>query len=73
MTLTHPCLVCGDDKTAVYRAFCPRCFPNVPWKLRADVMNAYRVRVRHQRLYQETLIALRVWVINDLLFSEELQ
>jgi hypothetical protein len=58
----HRCLVCDLDLVPVYRAICVRCFPAVPWKLRADILQTYRCRVSRPKKYTEKLIELRLWV-----------
>ncbi|MET1007367.1 MAG: hypothetical protein ABWX96_17590 [Propionibacteriaceae bacterium] len=58
----HFCLACNFVVIPVYRAFCRHCFPKVPWRLRADVMHAYRRRVLRGPEFDKQLIQLRQWV-----------
>lgn len=60
------CPLCVARPVPVYRAICPDCFDMLPWKLRADLLNSYRVRVINPVLYQETLIEVRQWYENRL-------
>lgn len=61
--VTHCCLVCRTALIPVFRAFCGRCFRIVPWDLRAEVMQAWRMRVRNQAAFQDKLIELKIWEV----------
>lgn len=65
MTKWHPCLACEDIQIPQYRALCKRCFPHIPWELRADILHTYRDRIEHRARYEEKLIALRQWVLQE--------
>lgn len=60
----HNCLACEIEAIPSYRAFCAGCYEQVPWKLRASVMHAYRVRATRRRHFEEKLIELRQWMVH---------
>lgn len=60
--MTHLCLACTIAAIPTYRPFCARCFSQIPWGLRADVMDAYRKRVTGRALFEEQLVALRAYL-----------
>lgn len=60
--MTHLCLACEVGVIATYRAFCQRCFGQIPWELRADIMDAYRKRVTARALFEEKLVALKTYL-----------
>lgn len=59
---THGCLACNYVMVPVYRAFCEECFGRVPWKLRADVMDAYRKRLTRRAEFDERMAELRTYL-----------
>lgn len=67
----HHCPVCGGATIPIWRAMCKGCFSLVPWKLRADLLHAYRNRVLDHRGYQELLIEARHWFVDQNAFLGE--
>lgn len=57
----HLCPLCTIRHIPVWRSMCGACFNIVPWKLRADLMHAYRDRVMQQAHYQEVLALTKQW------------
>lgn len=60
------CPLCVARTVPVYRAICADCFDLVPWKLRAELLYSYRIRVVKPVLYAEKLIEVRQWYENRL-------
>lgn len=60
------CPICHNVPVPQYRTMCPRCFDRVPWKMRADLMHAYRIRALNPTPYYEKLVEVRQWYDNAL-------
>jgi hypothetical protein len=61
-TLTHLCLVCEVRVIPTYRAFCSRCFVQIPWELRIGVVFAHRDRVLKRETYDQKIAELKQFI-----------
>lgn len=62
---SRQCPLCGYRAIPPYRALCRRCFDRVPWRMRADFLKAWRLRVLQPVVYAERLIELYGWNRDD--------
>ncbi len=55
MDSPRACPLCDLVVIPSYRAMCAACFDRVPWKPRALMLQAHRLRVEHPFFYRDTL------------------
>lgn len=61
MAADHLCLICMATIITDARAFCPACFPTVPWRTRVEFMKAYRRRRLDREGYHDQLNKIQRW------------
>ncbi len=59
--MSRNCPLCRLMEIPTYRAICGKCFPKVPWKVRADLLHAWRKRAAAPYEYAEKLAEAREW------------